>query len=238
MVSTTFPRRFFFVFMQVGTFRPGEVVSWDYWNVPGTQTSTLTWLFQLDDSKPLLGKWLFHIKKWLFRVRGMYQLRFKKLSLTVRPLKSYQNPIGNRIVFLSHHFSGASSVKLQGCMYQVRIYLETNGCWFPWSDRGPVMKKIGDILTSVIPDHQCQRSKKITIHATVQDYSAYLGGLGPFVAGTQSRNVHCSFIWCGGFYFPARWCFKDCLFVPQHFGKWSNSQKNVWTSWWFYHQLD
>ena len=31
------------------------------------------WLFQLDDSKSLLGKWLFHqtsIKKWLFRVPG------------------------------------------------------------------------------------------------------------------------------------------------------------------------
>ena len=37
------------------------------------ETSTLKWLFQLDDSKPLLGKWLFHqtsIKKWLFRVPG------------------------------------------------------------------------------------------------------------------------------------------------------------------------
>ena len=32
------------------------------------KTSTLKWLFQLDESKPLLGKWLFHqtsIKKWL-----------------------------------------------------------------------------------------------------------------------------------------------------------------------------
>ena len=39
------------------------------------ETSTLKWLFQLDDSKPLLGKWLFHqtsIKKWLFKVPGMH----------------------------------------------------------------------------------------------------------------------------------------------------------------------
>ena len=38
------------------------------------ETSTLKWLFQLDDSKPLLEKWLFHqtsIKKWLFRVPGI-----------------------------------------------------------------------------------------------------------------------------------------------------------------------
>ena len=33
------------------------------------------WLFQLDDSKSLHGKWLFHqtsIYKWLFRVPGLY----------------------------------------------------------------------------------------------------------------------------------------------------------------------
>ena len=37
------------------------------------ETSTLKWLFQFDDSKPLLGKLLFHqtsIKKLLFRVPG------------------------------------------------------------------------------------------------------------------------------------------------------------------------
>ena len=37
------------------------------------ETSTLKWLFQLDDSKSLHRKWLFHqtsIYKWLFRVPG------------------------------------------------------------------------------------------------------------------------------------------------------------------------
>ena len=37
------------------------------------ETSTLKWLFQLDDSKSLHRKWLFHqtsIKKWLFGVPG------------------------------------------------------------------------------------------------------------------------------------------------------------------------
>ncbi len=37
------------------------------------ETSTLKWLFQLDDSKSLHEKWLFHqtsIKKWLFGVPG------------------------------------------------------------------------------------------------------------------------------------------------------------------------
>ena len=41
---------------------------------PGTPRPTSSlWLFQLDDSKPLHGKWLFHqtsIKNWLFRVPG------------------------------------------------------------------------------------------------------------------------------------------------------------------------
>ncbi len=39
------------------------------------ETSTLKWLFQLDDSKSLHEKWLFHqtsIKKWLFGVPGIY----------------------------------------------------------------------------------------------------------------------------------------------------------------------
>ena len=39
------------------------------------ETSPSKWLFQLDDSKPLLGKWLLHqtsIRKWLFRVPGIY----------------------------------------------------------------------------------------------------------------------------------------------------------------------
>ena len=38
------------------------------------ETTTFYWLFQLDDSKPLHEKWLFHqtsIKKWLFGVPGM-----------------------------------------------------------------------------------------------------------------------------------------------------------------------
>ena len=37
------------------------------------ETSTLKWLFQLDDSKSVHRKWLFHqtsIKNWLFRVPG------------------------------------------------------------------------------------------------------------------------------------------------------------------------
>ena len=37
------------------------------------QTTIFYWLFQLDDSKSLLGKWLFHqtsIIKWLFGVPG------------------------------------------------------------------------------------------------------------------------------------------------------------------------
>ena len=37
------------------------------------QTTSFLWLFQLDDSKSLHKKWLFHqtsIKKWLFRVPG------------------------------------------------------------------------------------------------------------------------------------------------------------------------
>ena len=39
------------------------------------QTTSFLWLFQLDDSKSLHKKWLFHqtsIKKWLFRVPGLY----------------------------------------------------------------------------------------------------------------------------------------------------------------------
>ena len=39
------------------------------------ETSTLKWLFQLDDSKSLHEKLLFHqtsIKKWLFGVPGVY----------------------------------------------------------------------------------------------------------------------------------------------------------------------
>ena len=39
------------------------------------ETSTLQWLFQLDDFKSLHEKWLFHqtsIKKWLFGVPGIY----------------------------------------------------------------------------------------------------------------------------------------------------------------------
>ena len=39
------------------------------------ETSTLKWLFQLDDSKSLHETWLFHqtsIKKWLFGVPGIY----------------------------------------------------------------------------------------------------------------------------------------------------------------------
>ncbi len=38
------------------------------------ETFTLKWLFQLDDSKSLRMKWLFHqtaIKNWLFRVPGL-----------------------------------------------------------------------------------------------------------------------------------------------------------------------
>ena len=38
------------------------------------ETSTLKWLFQLDDSKSLHMKWLFRqtsIKIWLFRVPGI-----------------------------------------------------------------------------------------------------------------------------------------------------------------------
>ena len=38
-------------------------------------TPIYTWLFQLDDSKSLHEKWLFHqtsIKKWLFGVPGIY----------------------------------------------------------------------------------------------------------------------------------------------------------------------
>ena len=39
------------------------------------QTTSFLWLFQLDDSKSLHKKWLYHqtsIKKWLFRVPGIY----------------------------------------------------------------------------------------------------------------------------------------------------------------------
>ena len=39
------------------------------------QTTSSLWLFQLDDSKSLHGKWLLNqtsIKNWLFRVPGIY----------------------------------------------------------------------------------------------------------------------------------------------------------------------
>ena len=51
------------------------------------ETSIYKWLFQLDDSKPLLGKWLFHqtsIKTWLFRVPGWYHfLTFQSRKLEI-----------------------------------------------------------------------------------------------------------------------------------------------------------
>ena len=49
------------------------------------QTTIYKWLFQLDDSKSLHGKWLFNqtsIKNWLFRVPGRYpQLQISLLSV-------------------------------------------------------------------------------------------------------------------------------------------------------------
>ena len=42
-------------------------------HLPGTLNTSFLWLFQLDDSKSLHGKWLFHqtsIYTWLFRVPG------------------------------------------------------------------------------------------------------------------------------------------------------------------------
>ena len=43
--------------------------------LPGTLTNIYKWLFQLDDSKSLYKKWLFHqtsIYKWLFGVPGIF----------------------------------------------------------------------------------------------------------------------------------------------------------------------
>ena len=46
--------------------------------LPGTpKQSAFLWLFQLDDSKSLHQKWVFHqtsFKKWVFRVPGLYLL--------------------------------------------------------------------------------------------------------------------------------------------------------------------
>ena len=49
------------------------------------QTTIYKWLFQLDDSKPLHRKWLFHqtsIYKWLFRVPGIYTYPIYEKSIT------------------------------------------------------------------------------------------------------------------------------------------------------------
>ena len=51
------------------------------------ETSTLKWLFQLDDSKSLHRKLLFHqtsIYKWLFRVPGLHLVDFLWFSCRSR----------------------------------------------------------------------------------------------------------------------------------------------------------
>ena len=48
------------------------------------QTAIYKWLFQLDDSKSLHEKWLFHQtsnKKWLFRVPGMKKIKASQFLL-------------------------------------------------------------------------------------------------------------------------------------------------------------
>ena len=67
-----------------GNQRVSLIQSWNF------KQPVVLWLFQLDDSKSLHKKWLFHqtsIKKWLFRVPGCdkdgisYCFEFSALSL-------------------------------------------------------------------------------------------------------------------------------------------------------------
>ncbi len=52
------------------------------------QTTIYKWLFQLDDSKSLHRKWLFHqtsIYKWLFGVPGIYIYRHDRYIYIYQP---------------------------------------------------------------------------------------------------------------------------------------------------------
>ena len=57
------------------SFSRRRVLAFKKFNYLEPQTTIYKWLFQLDDSKSLHGKWLFNqrsIKNWLFRVPGIY----------------------------------------------------------------------------------------------------------------------------------------------------------------------
>ena len=72
------------------------------------QTTSFLWLFQLDDSKSLHKKWLFHqtsIKKWLFRVPGTQNWHSEtvwKTNFSVKVCQAYVSYIFHDASILMH----------------------------------------------------------------------------------------------------------------------------------------
>ena len=72
------------------------------------QTTSSLWLFQLDDSESLRGKWLFNqtaIKNWLFRVPGCQTLfPDETIDGLQSPQESFFRRSPERTTFLENNF--------------------------------------------------------------------------------------------------------------------------------------